>query len=190
MPLFAEYVEKRRTRELAELCVQHGIDLAPLVEKLDGLMRDTDLDPEEIYNEFLQQAANWAGNLAGKAVKGIGNLTNNFMQGWRQGRKPQQSYQPQVQQGMPQQGRPMGIESEEPSIQGAVSHLEALKRNLQVIANSNTKFGYPSADAIQRSAMYVGQISQMIQKVLMTRHNIAYKPGFGFEATGKPPGFE
>ncbi len=106
MKTFADY---KQTRELAELCVQQGIDLAPLVEELESLMLDTTLTSEEIYNEFLQRAANWVGNMAGRAARGVGNMVNNFKQGYQQGHGPQQA-----QQGTPPMESELGAAGAEP----------------------------------------------------------------------------
>jgi len=187
MGLFVEYVERRKTRELAELCVQHGIDLAPLVEELDHLMCDTDSTPEEIYREFLQRAANWAGNLAGRAVTGIGNIAKSFGQGWRQGRGHRQPNEPQVQQPQVQQpqvqqpqvqlempqSQSTPTQKEQPSLQMVIHHLQSLGRNLQVLAQGSQKHGeLDTAQALLRSTNYLDQISQMIQQVLSSRHGI------------------
>ncbi len=172
METFTEY---RQMRELAELSVRHGIDLGPLVELSERLLLDTDLAPEEVYREFLQQAANMVGNLAGKAVRGVGSMVNNFKQGYQQGRGPQQAMPEAQPTGI------QGIEHEQPSLQGAFLHLQSLKRNLQGIAQANARSGQTgNAQALQSCTDYLDQISQMIQKVLADRHGIAYDPHTGF----------
>ena len=78
--MFIQYLEKRQTKNIAQLCVENNIDIRPLVGIADQLI-NSDLDQDEIYKEFLDQASRWAGNIAGKAATGIGNMANNLKQG-------------------------------------------------------------------------------------------------------------
>ena len=60
----------------AQLCVERR----PIV-KIANRLTSSDIEQDEIYKEFLDQASRWAGNIAGKAATGIGNMANNLKQG-------------------------------------------------------------------------------------------------------------
>lgn len=156
------FTEYRKMRELAELSVQHGIDLGPLVQLSERLLLDTDLAPEEVYREFLQQAANMVGNLAGKAVTGIGNMVNQFGQGYQQGRGPQQNQQGQ--QGQQQVQQPQQNQQQQSgaaNVQNAVKMLQNLKNNLQMLSQGNANL----SRNVGQEAQVIDQITQMIQQM-------------------------
>lgn len=168
MNTFADYVEKRKTRELAELCAQYNINLQPLVERLDRLCA-TGLPPEQIYREFMQQAANMVGNLAGRAVGGIGNMANSFGQGFQQG-KGQQAGAGQNQQtnaaGQNQQQVAGQTQQGNQNIQMAVKQLQGLKGFVNQIGRDNQQI----ATDVNNSIQFIDRISQMIQQAMGGAH--------------------
>lgn len=165
MSTFAEYVEKRKTRELAELCVRHDIDLQPLVERLDRLCR-TGLPPEQIYREFMQQAANMVGNLAGRAVGGIGNMVNSFGQGYQQGKGQQAGMGQRQQASMAGQSQQQGTNQQQGNVaaaantQQAIMMLQNLKQNLQALSQGNQNLSKNLLDFSQ----VTDKIAQAIQQ--------------------------
>jgi hypothetical protein len=123
---FHEYCRLRYVAKLRETCIRRRVSLQPYVEMVAEIIDRDDLSNQEKYDEIMQTAKKWAGNiasgvgnmvggasnmitrgvgnLAGRAVGAMQNMGQQFGKGFNNGRGAMTGQQPGGQQspgGMP-----------------------------------------------------------------------------------------
>jgi hypothetical protein len=168
MSRFAEYILDRKIAHLGQICDARGIDCAELEDYLIHLIESTDLSRDEIYNEFIQKAMNWAGQKINNAASGAANMAGNVLgtagrfganvlggfaqgakNGWNRGQQPQQQQAaggtPQTQQAgqQPQQQQAAGgtPQTQQAGQQGGEQAGQQLKNVQQLLGNLGQQVG-------------------------------------------------
>jgi len=127
---FNQYVEQIQSTKLINSFVENAQALGreeELINEMAKLIIESSSDPH-VKNkvEIILEAGFFQGlgNLAGKAVTGIGNIGSNLSQGYQQGR--QQGGQQGSQQGSQQGGQQGGQEGSQPQVMQIIQQLSNL----------------------------------------------------------------